>query len=113
AHAAFLVLLTLINPVAAEEQQFAPLPGPYQVGTADFFWVDKDRPETATLAPDDYRHLLVKVWYPAAPAKDAELAPYLPDLAEFEPATKELFRIAEGLKSRSFAGAPIVQSDER
>jgi putative CocE/NonD family hydrolase len=113
AHAAFFALLTLINPVAAEEQKFAPLPGPYQVGTADFFWVDEDRPETATLDPDDYRHLLVKVWYPAAPAKGAELAPYLPDLKEFEPPAKELFGIAEGLKSRSFADAPVVQSDER
>jgi len=39
--------------------------GPYAVGTRYAYWIDKDRPDTYTSDPDDYRELSVQVWYPA------------------------------------------------
>lgn len=93
--------------------QFPPLPGPYQVGTADLFWVDRDRPEPGTSDPHDVRHLLVKVWYPAAPTEDAKLAPYLPNLEEFTEEAADVFNKARDTTSRSYIEAPIIESDKR
>jgi predicted dienelactone hydrolase len=39
--------------------------GPYAVGTRYFYWIDKDRPDTYTSDPEDYREVSVQVWYPA------------------------------------------------
>jgi predicted dienelactone hydrolase len=39
--------------------------GPYAVGTTSFRMVDTDRKEVYTEDPDDYRTLLITVWYPA------------------------------------------------
>jgi predicted dienelactone hydrolase len=45
--------------------------GPYPVGVRSEYWVDSSRAETFTPDPGDYRRLLVEVWYPADPGKDA------------------------------------------
>jgi hypothetical protein len=39
--------------------------GPYAVGTVDYEWADESRLETFTKNPNDYRDLLIRVWYPA------------------------------------------------
>lgn len=53
--------------------------GPYAIGTVTYDWVDTNRPEAFTAAPDDHRELMVQVWYPARPDPTARRAPYLAD----------------------------------
>jgi len=58
-----LVAAAIVIPIV-----FAAVPsptGPYPVSSAVFEWIDDTRPETLTIEPDDYRDLLVKLWYPA------------------------------------------------
>ena len=95
----------------AQERALPPLTGPYQVGTTDFFWVDKNRPEPTTKDPGDFRHVLVKVFYPAAPGKDAKLAPYVPNLKELTAQTRKEFAPVQNALSRSYLEAPIAASD--
>lgn len=45
--------------------------GPYAVGVRSEFWVDSTRAETYTADPGDVRRLLVEIWYPAEPGRDA------------------------------------------
>jgi predicted dienelactone hydrolase len=66
---AILGLLVLV--VAAALPALVPvfrLPeptGPYAVGTRYTYWIDKERPDTYTSDPDDYREVSVQIWYPA------------------------------------------------
>jgi predicted dienelactone hydrolase len=98
---------------SSREEIFSELTGPYPVGTQDFFWVDENRPETATRDPDDLRHLFVKVWYPAVVGKSHSLAPYIPGADEFEEDAKKIFAPANGLDSRSFLDAPLLRGDQK
>lgn len=45
--------------------------GPFAVGVRSEYWVDSSRAELFTPEPNDYRRLLVEIWYPADPGKDA------------------------------------------
>ena len=47
-------------------------PGRTPVGVRSEYWVDSSRAETFTADPDDYRRLLVEVWYPADPGQGRE-----------------------------------------
>ena len=96
---------------AAQDTRLPPLTGPYQVGTSDFFWIDDNRPEPTTKDPGDFRHVLVKVFYPAVPGKDAKLAPYVPNLKELTSKTREQFAAVQSASSRSYLDAPIAASD--
>ena len=51
--------------------------GPHRIGTVSFQWTDPARLEAYTAAPDDQRTIMVQVWYPATPAKDAKTAPWM------------------------------------
>src|ERR1700760_3792087 len=97
---------------AVQKTGLPPLTGPYQVGTTDFMWVDKNRPELTTKNPDDFRHILIKVWYPASPAKGAKLAPYIPNFNEFSAETKKELVRAQTALSRSYLDAPILASEQ-
>ncbi len=92
---------------------FERLPGPHQVGTLDYFWVDEKRGEPYTSDPGDQRHLLVRVWYPAGPAGDDVLAPYFPELSEFEAETAQLFKPLSGLQSRSHEGIALLEGNQK
>jgi len=50
--------------------------GPFAVGVSEFHMIDHSRPETYTPDPSDVRELMVQVWYPAEPDKDASPSPY-------------------------------------
>lgn len=50
--------------------------GPYAVGTTSFHWIDKGRREIHSKDPDDYRELMVQVWYPAEGPKDLPVTLY-------------------------------------
>ena len=51
--------------------------GRYPVGRAALAWTDRSRAEIITDTPDDYRELLVYIWYPAAGVSGAT-GPYWP-----------------------------------
>jgi dienelactone hydrolase len=90
---------------AIAEQPFAELTGPHQVGVKDLFFVDSDRDETFTSDPDDRRHLLVRVWYPALLLGGEEPARYVPDPAEFP--GNETFEGLKHVRTRGYADAEI------
>jgi hypothetical protein len=48
--------------------------GPCAIGTLTCHWVDADRREVFTSAPDDRRELVVQLWYPAKPDPSAPRA---------------------------------------
>ncbi len=55
--------------------------GPYAVGTHTFHWVDSTRLEWFTAErADDYRELMVQIWYPARKPKEGSLVPYIDHL---------------------------------
>ena len=56
--------------------EFPEPTGPYGIGTVTYHWVDADRPELFTAAPDDHRELVVQVWYPARKDPASSRAPY-------------------------------------
>lgn len=51
--------------------------GPFQTGTLEELWVDGERGEDTTADPDDKRHLMIQVWYPASLSGDPPRAPYV------------------------------------
>ena len=53
--------------------------GPYAVGRTFFEWTDTTRAERYGTDPEARRELAVWVWYPAAPAVDAQPDVYLPE----------------------------------
>ena len=59
----------------------AELPSPMgslPVGRTTFFWKDSTRPETMTDDPDDFRELMVSLWYPAQREGHMTPAVYFP-----------------------------------
>lgn len=53
-------------------------PGPHNVGTETFHWVDSSRKELFTPEdPNDYRELIVQTWYPTKKIKNKTPEPYL------------------------------------
>lgn len=51
--------------------------GPYQTGTREQLWIDTRRDETATSDPNDKRHLMIQIWYPADVADGQPRARYV------------------------------------
>jgi len=52
--------------------------GPLPVGRTTFFWKDSTRLETMTDDPNDFRELMVSLWYPAQQAGNMAPAVYFP-----------------------------------
>jgi pimeloyl-ACP methyl ester carboxylesterase len=56
--------------------------GPFAIATKTYHWVDRSRIEKATSSPQDYRQLVVQVWYPTED-RSGPLAPYIPMLEAY------------------------------
>lgn len=68
--------------LAADPSIELPKPtGSHAVGTVIYNWTDITREDIASKAPDDKRQLVIQLWYPAEVEKDAQAAPYMPELA--------------------------------
>jgi dienelactone hydrolase len=80
--------------------------GRHRVGRAVYDWVDAQRAEIYSSDPQDRRELVVWVWYPAAPAPDAERATYLPE--PWAPTGQFLGLDATGLCSNAVADAAVA-----
>jgi predicted dienelactone hydrolase len=101
-----LASVVLGGPAASQApgQVFAEPTGPYPTGVTEFFWVDESRTEDFTADQTDRRHLLVRIWYPAEPAPDAEKSAYIWNLEEF--ADPQTFAIAAEIQTHSVRDAP-------
>jgi hypothetical protein len=117
-----VVLLFVVTFSTAQEEGIEfPVPtGPHQVGSTYRVWVDESRPEVLTEDPDDEREVLVRIWYPADVAGDAEPMPamphadiYIPILDRVAPAFSGFARFLDeiaALESHTYLDAPIVDS---
>ena len=54
-----------------------PPKGKYGIGTQVYFWTDKNRSEVYTTDPEDFRELMVQVWYPAKKGEGYQSAPHI------------------------------------
>ena len=120
-----VIALLAINcgPLFRTNQPALPLPtGPHSIGRASFHWVDSHRAEVITEAANDYRELLVYIWYPAVKV-EAPSAAYLPNVKRllgtaavstfsnlFGPSWPAIR--SDALQSHSFDKAPIVPTGE-
>ena len=91
--------------------------GPFAVGTTEYHLIDKNRKERGSPNPQDYRELMVHVWYPAD--KDTKGEPY-PYLSQIMPHVKKIIfettdtasleqlkYLDAPIKTHSFYNAPI------
>jgi dienelactone hydrolase len=78
----FLLALMSIFPALAQQVEIImPAPtGIYPVGRVIYEWTDSTRQEIYSDDPEAKRELAVTVWYPAAPAPEAQASPYLAGL---------------------------------
>ena len=54
------------------EHPFVALNGPYAVGVHEVLWIDQKRDEPFTQDPNDHRHVLARIWYPAEKSSGTE-----------------------------------------
>lgn len=74
--------------------------GPHPVGTTKLHLVDRARPETFTLAPDDHREFMVRVWYPARVESGARPAIYMEN-------TPFIYSYMSLVRTHSYLDAPV------
>jgi dienelactone hydrolase len=104
------VLLSQTAP-AVPEHPFIPLKGPYAVGVHEVLWVDQKRDEPFTSDPNDRRHVLARIWYPAENSPGADPAPYIYEPKEFGDAA--LYKLLVNVKTNSVTDAPIAKTPSR
>jgi len=90
------------------ENPFPKLTGPYPIGTHDYFWIDANRDELFTSDPDDKRHLMVQVWYPAEKVKGASPYPYINNPEQY--GDWKDYKPAMHVKTNAVLDAPISKS---
>ncbi|HET6821582.1 MAG TPA: hypothetical protein VFH34_02975, partial [Anaerolineales bacterium] len=74
------LFVLLVFAVSMYAQLELPAPdGPYTVGRTVFSWIDTSRPEVFTEDSNDFREVIVMVWYPAEPGTGVK-AGYFPNL---------------------------------
>jgi hypothetical protein len=91
------------EPLKIATAPFLPPAGPYAVGTHEYLWIDQSRQDPFTKDPKARRHLIVRIWYPAATVPGAEKAPYIRDPNEF--AEKSTYRAFVNVKTNSVTDA--------
>ncbi len=64
--------------------------GPYDIGTLTYHWKDGDRTELYTEEPNDYRELMVQIWYPANGSKSSHRTHYVQDAKVLTPLARLL-----------------------
>jgi hypothetical protein len=75
------------NPNLSNSAAFVALPfpaGPFAVGRSSYDWIDSARTETFSTGRKVKRELLVYVWYPATPQRNAETSLYIPYFARID-----------------------------
>lgn len=93
------------------QDPFAPLTGPYSVGSYDWLWVDAQRPEIFTKDPNDKRKLPITVWYPSASGGGGEPALYVRHREEFGP-NAPVAALAS-VRTHATVGAPVAPAPQK
>jgi len=93
------------------ENPFPELTGPYAIGTRDYFWIDESRDEVFTSDPDDKRHLMVQVWYPAEKVEGAKPYPYINNPEQF--GEWKDYKVALHVKTNAVLDAPISKKESK
>ena len=94
--------------------------GPYAVGTKNFCFVDSSRPESFTPAPDDYREVAFRVWYPVLRVDDERLpVPLLENASElgqvyatYLPLPPGTLDVLSSVETHSYRDADMLESTE-
>jgi len=60
------IFLIVLSGAQASSQSLPRPTGRFEVGRTALAWMDRNRPEIMTDAPDDFRELQAYIWYPAA-----------------------------------------------
>lgn len=93
------------------QDPFAPLTGPYSVGSYDWLWVDAQRAETFTKDPNDKRKLPITVWYPAVSTHGQQAALYIRRREEFGPNAPVAALAA--VRTHAIVAAPVASSPRK
>jgi predicted dienelactone hydrolase len=108
--ACFVLLAFALRAQSVPEHPFVALKGPYAVGVHEFLWIDQKRDEQFTQDPNDRRHVLARIWYPAE-SVGGDPAPYIYEPKEFGEAP--LYKLLNGVKTNSVTDAPIAKKPGR
>lgn len=87
----FLVALALVLLLSLSVISQLELPAPtgaHPVGQTIFRWVDTSRPEVLTDNPNDFREVIVTIWYPAE-SRTGTKSLYFPGLSTLSKALVE------------------------
>jgi predicted dienelactone hydrolase len=91
--------------------------GPYAVGTHAFHWVDSTRLEWFTDEKDDYRELMVQIWYPVQKPAEGQPVPYIDQMNLRTDAMGEagdfpgfLINYIDLFKTRSYQDAEAIKA---
>ncbi|MEQ8924257.1 MAG: hypothetical protein RLO81_00505 [Fulvivirga sp.] len=103
------------------KNQFKKPSGAYsEVGSADYEITDYSRHEDATVRKDDFRRILIKIFYPAQSDGVKEKASYHPNPDVFNDNVKQLYGIPKILlsrlsksKSNALKNVAIAQGDRK
>ncbi|HEY7543743.1 MAG TPA: hypothetical protein VID27_02615, partial [Blastocatellia bacterium] len=108
----FALLLSTSTIAQTPNKRELPAPtGKYAVGRISFHWVDQSRAEEITDDPNDWRELMVTVWYPAERAT-GEAAPYFANL-ERSGIDQLRATFIRSVRSHAIADAKISSAEQR
>ena len=74
---ALLTFFSFSLPMAVPIIKMPKPTGKNNIGTSTHHWIDNTRKEWFTESPDDFRQIMVQVWYPGQLGKKNKRAPYL------------------------------------
>lgn len=114
-----LLVIVLAAPGVLFPVPVLPTPtGPYPIGTFSVHLTDSARDEIYTADPNDKRELMMQVWYPAAPAPNAPLAPWMAQLDKAIPAMAHYIHLPPFmlshiglLRTHAYLNAPLASGD--
>lgn len=109
------VLIPFVLPVPR-----LPAPsGPYAIGSVTYQWTDTARAELYSGNPNDKREVVAQVWYPAAPAADAQTIKIIDHLDKAGPIAAASLHLPpfaldhlDLVRTHTYAGAPLVIADK-
>lgn len=87
--------------------------GPYPVGTMTYHWIDRTREEQWTSDPNDFRQLIVQLWYPAKNRDARREAPYIPDLDRLRTSIDQYWPERPSVRTHATVGASLSPSGKR
>lgn len=73
----FFIGCAAVGSVLVPLESISPPSGKYSIGTQVYFWTDNNRSEVYTTNPEDFRELMVQVWYPAEKREGYQYAPHV------------------------------------